>query len=360
MNGNVPPLWLYLPLWGVSFDSDDVGGVGGNVLASIPYPDEWEAIQQKEVVRERQRLAGYPFSFEAPPCITVMEKCLADETIDATVIRVGEKMLSQAQTAVLAMRLYKSGWFLTPDQAEICFAINGRGWSLRRRPGPYRQAFLIGLDNMPFLGYELKIADLTTSKNEPGAITLLWQQLAEMQSHAGNASLEIALENFNRSYGFQLRPSQRLAHLFMALDAMLGGFNEDKPGGVKITGSNSKFSQRFKAALLADGQEFIKANQESGWLNNHKLGGGRWLRNCIAHGENIDSDGLDDEVQLRLQEIVRILLRQYIRFLLRWNIDKSSISQQFSLPKTCSPVGAYNAILAACASEVEAAFDLLS
>lgn len=360
MNSNVPPLWLYMPLWGASFDSDDVGLVGGNVLASIPYPDEWEAIQQGEVVKERQRLEGCPSSFETPPCITVIEGRFADETIDVAVVRVGKNMLSQAQIAVLAMRLYKPGWFLTPDQAEICFAINGQGWSLRRRPGPYRQAFLIGLDNMPFPGYELKIADLTTSRNEPGAITLLWQQLTEMQSHVGNASLEIALESFNRSYGFQLRPSQRLAHLFIALDAMLGGFNEDKPGGIKLTGSSSKFSQRFKAALLADGKEFIKANQEVGWLNDHKSGGGRWLRNSIAHGEDVDSCGAAEEAQLRLQEIIRALLRQYIRFLLRWKTDRLNISQRFSLPEACSPVGAYNAILAACASEVEGAFDLLS
>jgi hypothetical protein len=360
MNAKVPPLWLYLPLWGANFDSENVGLVGGQVLASIPYSDEWDEIQQNEVVQEQRRLANYTSLSEPPLCITVVEERFSSETVDEAVERIGSKMLSQAQTAVLVMRLYKSGWFLTPDQAEICFAINEQGWNLQRRPGPYRQAFLTGLDNIPFPGYDLKIAELTTSNSEPGAISLLWNQLIEVRSNADNASVEIALENLNRSYGFQLKPSQRLAHLFMALDAMLGGFNEDEPGGLKLSGSSSKFSQRFKAALLADGQEFIEANQQVGWLNNNKPGGGRWLRNCIAHGDDINTDSLADAAQLRLQDIIRVLLRQYIRFLIRWNSDMLDISQHFKLPETCSPVGAYNAILAACASEIESAFDLLS
>jgi hypothetical protein len=336
------------------------GLVGGQVVACIPYSDEWNVIQQNEVVQERRRLSNYTSLSKPPLCLNVIEERFSSETINEAMVRKGPKMLSQAQTAVLVMRLYKSGWFLAPDQAEICFAINEGVWHLHRRPGPYRQAFLTGLDNIPFPGYDLKIAELTTSNNEPGAISLLWYQLIEMRSNADNASVEIALENFNRSYGFQLKPSQRLAHLFMALDAMLGGFNEDEPGGLKLSGSSSTFSQRFKAALLADGQEFIEVNQQVGWLNNNKPSGGRWLRNCIAHGDDINTDSLADAAQLRLQDIIRVLLRQYIRFLIRWNSDRFGISQRFKLPETCSPVGAYNAILTACASEIEGAFDLLS
>ena len=359
MNGQPAPLWLYLPLWGVDFNSDDAGLVGGNVLASIPFPEEWHSIQQTEVARERRVLAGS--LLPAPPaCLTVVEQRVADESMGDAVQRVGPHMLTQARTAVLALRLHKPGWFLDPELAEICYAINEQGWDLLRRPGPYRQAFLAGCPYTPFPGYSLTMEELTLPGSEPGPVSVIWNQLVTMRAGADNASIEIALENFNRSYGFQLKPSQRLAHLFIALDALFGGFQETKPGGIELRGSSGKFSQRIKAALSMAGHTFMETNQQAGWLNGHQPGGGRWLRNRIAHGDDVDSTKEAEAAQLRLQDIVRVVLRQYIHFLLHWNQDRAGMLHRFNLPETCSPVGAFNAALAAPASPADAgAHDVL-
>lgn len=352
MTATIAPLSLYLPLWGAHFDDDDAGLVGGQVLSCIPDAEEWDEIQQREVANERRRIAGLPSQSPPPVCLVVFNQRHADEGLDQAVMRLGRQMLSQVHTSVLALRLFKQGWFLTPDQAEVCFAIKEHVWDLQRTPGPYRQAFLAGDAQMPFPGYELKISELTTSTKQKGAVTVLWEQLNTVRSHASNGSLDIALENFNRSYGFQLKPSQRLAALFIALDAMLGGFHETEPGGVKLSGREGKFTQRFKAAMLAAGEDFIAANQQLGWLNEAgKPGGGRWLRNRIAHGDDVDFTGISGGSQLRLQAIIRTLLRQYISFLAHWHNRRDELCERLALPENCSPVGAYNAALAAYAAE---------
>jgi hypothetical protein len=57
--------------------------------------------------------------------------------------------------------------------------------------------------------------------------------------------------------------------------------------------------------------------------------------------------------QLRPQDIVRVVLRPHIRSLLHWHQARAGMVHRFNLPETCSPVGAYNAALAASASPAD-------
>lgn len=340
-------LWLYLPMWGAEFDSNQAGLVGGNVLASIPYANEWDNIQQTEVVHERLRLAQ-GVSPPPPLCLSVLEPRLAGESLAESIHRLGHHMLAQGRTAILALRLHKPGWFLEPELAEICFANTDHGWELQRIPGPYRQSFLAGLDGLPFPGYQLAMSELSLPGQEPGAVTKLWDQLSLMRTAGSHAAIEIALENFNRSYGFILQPSQRLAHLFVSLDALCGGYANKNPGGLLLKGAGSSFTSRIKAAMLLDGCAFITANQRAAWLKDKDHpGDGRWLRNRIAHGDDVDTIGELVEEQLRLQAIVRSVLRVHLQFLSAWQHQEAALRKNLALPDQCSPVGAFNALLAA-------------
>jgi hypothetical protein len=214
---------LYAPLRGASFDSDGAALLGGQVLVNIPFEDEWRDVQQHDVMLER--LAGDLMLERAgrkpppPVCLTVMRSLAPGEKFSDAMAHSGDDMLRQVRDSVAVLRLYKPGWFLDPNLSETCFASGG---FFVRRPGPYRQEFQGSLGMTP---YPVAIADLTVDRNQPGPVTQLWDQLMEWRERSGNASVEIALENFNLSYGFQLSPADRLANLFMAQDAILGGMS---------------------------------------------------------------------------------------------------------------------------------------
>ena len=104
-----------------------------------------------------------------------------------------------------------------------------------RAPGPYRQVFVSDATHIPMARFELKLDDLNQRLDSPGPIAATWELLQDYRRSGGNTSVEIAIESFNRSYGFQLRPPSRAANLFTALDAMLGGMSAWKIGRVPVS-----------------------------------------------------------------------------------------------------------------------------
>lgn len=346
MSKVIAPLSLYLPLWGAEFDnggdSDGVGGLGGQVFASVPSSEEWRNLQQTDVMLARMRAAK---SIPAPPpCLVVFARRNEDESIDAAIERSGSEMLREARDAVLVLRLFKPGWFLDPEFAEVCFAVAERGWQLRRKPGPYRQVFLTGVEELPLAPYRLCLADLTTPPDEAGPIFEIRELLMAFRARSGNASVEIALDNFNRSYGFQLTPVDRLANLFVALDAMLGGMSAKRLGNVRLR--RNSYRNRVQAALSLSPQAGIDAAGEAAWLN--AMNGGRGLRNAIAHGDHQALGGAAaTEAQARVQHIVRWLLRLYMRFALRWAEEEAEISARHGLPARTPLAIAFNTLLEA-------------
>lgn len=346
MNSEPAPLLLYAPLWGVDFDSDDTGLVGGSTLASIPYHDEWQTLQRTVVADGRQRIAnGAKSGVVIPLCLTIPVRLSPGKTLAGAVDEYRAPLLRALRRSVLALRLHQPGWFLNPELAEICFAIVDQGWSIIRQPGPYRQSFLAQDSPLPFAGYALKIDDLSRTREKCGAITQVWNQLAELESVVGNAPLMIALENFERSYGYQLTAADRLAHLFMALEAVLGGLTADAPGSIDLQGPGAKHYRRLKAALMQQRHNSVECSREATWVCDKEPGGGRWLRNRIAHGEPVD-DG-EGTAQFRLQAIVRDVLVGALDFYYRWPQESAALLAAHNLqPEDTPPIGVFNLILA--------------
>jgi hypothetical protein len=347
-------LCLYFPLWGAAFDSDGVGLVGGPlreatsdsggngilgvaVLAYILEEEEWSMVQQIDVRHARD--------LDPPPvCLVAVAWMGTNEHMDQAIHRVGGSMLRSARNAVSALRLYKPGWFLEPELAERTFTVTDVIMRTRRLPGPYRQVFLDDRSPLPSAGYSLRIAELGPRPDEPGPITRVWELLEAYHQTGGNSSAEIALENFNRSFGYQLSSVQRAANLFTALDAMFGGMSARRIGRVPLR--RNSFGRRVRAALGAlDAARYggLDPDAAAAWLDSKE--GGRSIRNAIAHGQPRSVEAAAEAAQEQLEGIVRLLLRQYLEFAVRWKLDGDALAERFRLPVRSPLPVAYNKVI---------------
>ncbi len=329
-------LTSYFPLWGVTFDSEEVGVVGDSIQAYIPYQEEWKVIQKSAVYMENiyTNLTRKP-----PVCLSIRETLGENETISDGHNRLGGPMRQAAREAVLALRLCKAGWFLDPELAEYVFIS---GFEKIRYPGAYRQAFIgSNPDQLPSK-YELRLEELSTPMGDIGPITLVWTLIRRYQTGKPHSSADIAIENFNRSYGFLLSGTQKMSFLFTALDAMLGGMSTVQVEKARLA---SQFSRRVKAALEVAGRNpdnsGLDPSAEAKWLDEN----GREMRNAIAHGKSETVETQAGEGVHRLEAVIRLLLRQYLEFSVRWAEKSEAIASRFRLAGKPSPREAYNRLL---------------
>lgn len=338
-NGTLQTLSLYFPLWGASFDSDAVGRIGSGIAACVPYSDEWHTVQQTDVWMAQFRSSPRVEGPSPPCCLVVMAALDKEASVEEAVDTKGAEMLSAARNAVTALRLFRTGWFLQPELAFYVFYAPSLPNNVLRFPGPYRQAFVSGTSFLPMPGFALSIQDLTQDINAPGPIAATWQLLQEYRLSGGDTSVEIALESFNRSYGYQLNDTHRAANLFTALDAMLGGMSARKIGRVSINPRG--FARRVEAALRTARSPTFSGDphNEARWLDWKD--GGRGIRNAIAHGKSQTVAAAAAESYDRLQAIVRTLLCQYLRFSVIWFSGRSWIATQLDIPPDSPLAAAY-------------------
>ncbi len=352
----------YFPLWGASFDSEDSGLVGGQDIAMIPYLEEWRFIQKSDVWKERmkhERVVNPEFSDQAwgpppPLCLVVVEQLDSKEDFARAASRLMLTMRTAAQDALLALRLHKPGWCIDPDLTEWALVKES---SIIRSPGPYRQAFMMGVPEGTPQGYVLGINELTGAGHVKGPVSTLYDQIVIYRLHA-NSAADIAIENFTRSFGYQLAGVHRVAFLFTVIDAMLGGMSARRIGDLKL---KRRFRQPVTAALQAPSDEpwigvDATAEELAMWLDT----AGRSIRNAIAHGEARKVAQEAENNWMLLQAIVRIVLRQFIRFSIKWNDEKTTLSKRLNLDASAALVQAYNRALERGADGDEAVLDLLS
>lgn len=358
MTGNaLPTLSLYFPLWGARFDSEAVGAIGPGVLVYVPYGAEWRTIQNSDVWMAQWRSEGGRGEGPRPPCCIVLATPLGSaDSIHAAIEEVGGKLLSMAHTAVTALRLYRPGWFLQPEQAMYVFYAPSLALNILRAPGPYRQVFVSDPTGVPMALFELKLDELTQRLDSPRPIKAIWELLQSYLRSGGNSSVEIAIESFNRSYGFQLRPASRAANLFTALDAILGGMRTREIGRVPVDPRG--YARRVAAGLRAASPPFPGDPDDAGrWLDSNR--GGRRLRNEIAHRSGSEVEIEAQRAYERLQSIVRTLMLQYLYFSTVWARQHDALAARLGLAAGSSLSAAYVTILEAEARRPASMSDLV-
>jgi len=342
MSATPGTLNLYFPLWCAKFDSDEVGILAPGVACYVPNADEWRTVQKTDVWMAQWR-SGTPSAQGPPPpcCIVVVIDLDRFDSIHAAINAMGPLMLASARDAVTALRLFRAGWFLDPEQAMYTFYAPSLPINLLRSPGPYRQTLISGTDAANREAYKLAISDLSQDLAAPGPITRTWQLLADYRQAGQSDSVDIAIESFNRSYGYQLHASSRASNLFTALDAMLGGMSARRVGKVKINFRG--FARRVETALrfVESGSVLADAHLEALWLNAQ----GRQLRNSLAHSNGQSTEANAAAAFDRLQEVVRCVLRQYLHFAVHWLTNREEIAQQLKISSDSQITAAYVKIL---------------
>jgi hypothetical protein len=357
MNTTTPDLLnLYFPLWGAEFDSEGVGIIAPGVACYIPDAEEWRTVQKTDVWMAQWHASGGTGDGPAPPCCIVAITDLEDpDSIHAGIDSRGPLLLAAARNAVTTLRLFRPGWFLQPEQAMYVYYAPSSPVNVVRAPGPYRQAFVGGTFGLPMPPYKLSLADLTQDIDVPCPITRTSELIANYNATGGNDSVAIAIESFNRSYGYQLRAASRAANLFTALDAMLGGMSARKIGRVQI---NSRgFARRVETALSSTANPAFDGDPglEARWLNTS----GRELRNAIAHGNGRASESDAAAAQERLQALVRCVLRQYLQFAVPWLTEREAIAGRLDISPDSLLAAAYVTALEAQAKQPGSTSDLL-
>ncbi len=360
----LPPniLYAYFPLWGAEFDNKDRGLIGGSASVMIPYKDEWKLVQKSDVWEERFRTVVGDFidkemsgiGPEPQPCLVIVSPLVADESFLDGVERLKEQVTEEARDAVLALRLLKPGWFIDPEMAECAFVQKPR---IVRVPGPFYQAFMESIPEELPTRYKLKIDDLSTQKGASSPIARLWNLVEQYNHIAHHTTGDIAIANFNKSYGFKLRGTQRAAMLFTACDALLGGMSAESIGRLKL---KSHFRERLYAALDAVQGMWLGTDSSpvelAQWMDTF----GRRIHRAVSYGMSndvaVEAEGSWEYIQL----IVRVLLRQYLEFSVKWFKNAGEIRSRLGLPDSVSPAIGYNLALELKANNGMDVNDLLS
>lgn len=355
MSKEVPPLlFLYYPLFGATFDSEGVGKIADGVVVYVPERDEWRTIQKTSVWRAQWGSQGGKVEGPTPPCCIVTAAPLDGATSIEMADDLRTALKALAKTAVTALRLHQAGWFMQPEQAMYVFSAPRLPINILRSPGPYRQVFVAGDDQVPLPGYDLRIEDCA----QPGPLAAVWDLVARYGEAGANSSVEIALASFHRSYGFNFSPSSRAANLFTAMDAMLGGMSAWKIGKVPIKPRG--YARRVETGLRCAGADAPPgaAHEAARWLNAER--GGRGLRNAIAHSSGAKVNHEAKAAYDGLQAIVRTLLRQYMSFATHWSTNRDATNVRLGLDADAPVAGAYATALEAESRDQGSMVDLLS
>jgi hypothetical protein len=353
-------LTLYCPLYGAAFDSDSdaVGEIARGVAVYVPAVEEWRTVRKMDPWKPPPGAEGAVAREPQPPCCIVTHTALPEGPHHPNAIAAcGIALLTAARSAVVVLRLFRGGWFLHPEQSMQLYYAPTLPLSVLRAPGPYRQVFATGVHSSSLPPYELRIGELTRTADMPGPIEALWHLLQAYRLTGGDLSVELAIESFNRSYGYQLLPHSRAGNLFTALEAMLGGMNAWRIGSVPV--SPRGYARRAEAALRTSAapQPMADARATGAWLAS--ASGARGLRNAIAHGEPDGGDAPARDAYERLQSIVRSVLYQYLHFAAQWLAQRRELADRLTLDDESPLTAAYVTALEAEALKPGSMIDLL-
>lgn len=249
------------------------GSIAPGIACVVPSIGDWAYLQPTEINDPEDWWD--PDEHLPVACIEITEQFAKGVELSEL-----DKMLFEdaaAADAIRALRLNKAGWFLDPALSETIF-VDGRG-SLLRRMGAYR---MLCHDedakrSMPGISecYWLEPIDFGQKarfwkhRAKPTQLQTIFS-LVRKHRAAQSSSLEIALDAFNRSYGCQLRISQRLMLLSIATEALIDPW----PSLAKI----EECVKRVQSTLTDAGVD--DSISVSNWICTTL----REARNAVAHG----------------------------------------------------------------------------
>lgn len=232
-------------------------------------------------------------------------------------------VIGKFDSLLLALRLHKSGT-LVDSYYSGRYAFSKELGIRSRMPGIYRQSVIGSTWESPY----------RLLKVDKQSVQHLWELIRTYNSQIANPAGTIAMENFSTCFGPQLLDCDRVVLLYVALEALFGGFR-DRINKVSMW-KRAAFAVGTKGGFDNSTQSFLKKK-------------GRILRNQVAHGSLEEPPLPYLEAIDRLREIVRRALMRFLKFC----VDQRNVPAKFEKKQRITHEGslmmAFNEVLASTA-----------
>jgi hypothetical protein len=276
---------FYFPLRGMRAEEEPVAIA--DVMLLEPTFEDWRSIEKTDVADQMLGAAmgerlGVPVAGARPPLCLVTHVDWPSTRDNVHPMALVADVEPAVIDVLFGLRLLKDDAFLDFEYAGRYVTAPSEGFTLSSRlPGPYRQT---DVDIPDDDRYSLRRDELQDVEE----LALLCRAYREATVDSAGA---IALENFRHAHAIHVSDVDRLAFLFVALEALFGGYNEREPFG------------RVPLAARAAADDETRA---------YLAGEGRRLRNAVAHG-NPPARELAVSVS-RLLGVIRAGLVDYMWF----------------------------------------------
>jgi hypothetical protein len=272
----------YFPLRGLRADEEPVPIAG--VLLLEPTFEDWRLLEKTDVADQLLPAAmaeqlGVAVAGDRPPLCLATHIDWPEERDGVHPLAYLDEVEPLVTDVLLALRLLRDDAFLDFEYAGRY--VSAPGGLYARAPGPYRQT---RVDLEEGTRYTVRPEDVAPLEE----LALLARSYRELGTDSAG---RLAVENLRHAHALNVGDVDRLVFLYVALEALFGGFFERERFG------------RVPLAERAAADEPTRA-----WL----AGDARTLRNAVAHG-NAPSDPMQDEVR-QLVGVVRKGLVDYLRF----------------------------------------------
>jgi hypothetical protein len=341
---DIAPLHVYYPLLGLRFGSLELAHIDSACALLKPYPDEWRYLCKSDVWYEVVN-SGKDWVFDEhniPPCLHLHAEYKPDVPFgEDYAFRQAMQFFdhSRARKYVLMLQLYKSGWFFNPFFYQITFS--GDQGKYGRQTGPYRQID-IGQHTMFMPArYEIGVEDLIHpgKQKREAPITKVEKLVNSYFNTAGNTSCDYCIHSFGQSYSLFLPYAQKCSYLFTALDVMFGGMSSTELYGTQL---RTRFIKRVTQWYM----HAAHADADLQWLDDGTIGG-RFIRNNVAHGNAEAVEQLSKENYVRLQDVLRELLKVFLSFFVQYH-DEPQLFKTTNTADGKSPVELFNIVAEQC------------
>ncbi len=272
----------YFPLRGLRAEEEPV--LIADLMLLEPTFEDWRLLEKTDIADELLAAAmaeqlGLAVAGDRPPLCLATHFDWPEELDGVHPLAYLDEVEPAVTDVLLALRLLRNDAFLDFEYAGRYVSAPGGLYS--RAPGPYRQTH-VDID---------EDTRYTVRRDDVGPLEEL--ALLSRAYHDGgvDGAGALAVENLRHAHAIHVSDVDRLVFLYVALEALFGGFSERERFGRVPLEARATADEPTRAYLAGDG---------------------RRLRNAVAHGNPPDEPLRDDVFQLLA--VVRAGLVDYMRF----------------------------------------------